>query len=101
MEELYSETEMHKQELEIQTRELNSTIETLRETQEQLVQSEKLSSLATIVTGIAHEINTPLGVSHTSVTYMKELIENMIKEFDGDAMRRDHFELFLKTYMNP
>ncbi len=28
---------------------------------------------------------------------MKELIENMIKEFDGDAMRRDHFELFLKN----
>jgi len=97
MEALYSETEMHKEELEMQTRELNSTIETLKETQEQLVQSEKLSSLATIVTGIAHEINTPLGVSHTTVTYMKELILTMKHDFDGDSMRKDRFEIFLKN----
>jgi signal transduction histidine kinase len=49
-------------------RELGDALTRLRETQAQLVQSEKLASLGALVAGIAHEINTPVGVGVTAAS---------------------------------
>ena len=49
------------------TRELRDTIQNLKSTQNQLIESEKLASLGQISAGVAHEINTPLGAINASI----------------------------------
>ena len=53
--------------LEKQKAELTTTIQNLKSTQSQLVQSEKMGALGNLIAGIAHEINTPIGAINASV----------------------------------
>lgn len=69
--------------------ELETTVETLRTTQQQLVQSEKLSAVGQFVAGVAHELNNPL----TAVIGFADLLSQMSK----DEKMRPHLELIAKS----
>lgn len=57
--------------LNLRNEELTTTLGQLRETQAELVRQEKLASLGGLVAGIAHEINTPLGICVTATTHVQ------------------------------
>lgn len=65
--------------LQESNKQLQQSIEDLTLAKDQLVQSEKMASLGQLVAGVAHEVNTPLGICVTSITALKEKVDN-IKE---------------------
>ncbi len=64
------------EELINQKENLEALLDNLTQTQEQLVQSEKMAALGQLIAGVAHEINTPLGAIKASVSNMKESLES-------------------------
>ncbi len=59
------------------TQQINSAYKEVKESQEQLIQSEKMASLGQMVAGIAHEINTPLGYVNNNVSIVNNLFISM------------------------
>lgn len=79
---------------------LSHTIATLRDTQSQLVQSEKMASLGALVAGISHEINTPIGIGVTSATTLQEEFKILSRAFDGGTLKRSSLERFIAHGLN-
>lgn len=64
-------------------RQLNSTLENLKSTQEQLVTQEKLASLGALTAGIAHEIKNPLNFVNNFADLSVELVEELREDIQG------------------
>jgi signal transduction histidine kinase len=73
------------------TQELEQTLQDLTQTQLQLVQAEKMSSLGELVAGVAHEINNPVSFIHGNLSYLKEYTDQIL----------DFLKLYQKHYPKP
>jgi len=74
---------------------LEHSLENLKLTQEKLLESKKMASLGGLVAGIAHEINTPVGIGLTGVTHFLHLTENIKKDYESENMSREEFEKYI------
>lgn len=75
--------------------ELLATLEQLHQYQGQLVESEKMASLGDMVAGIAHEVNTPIGLSVTASTLLQDKLAVMQEKFQQKRISTNEFARFL------
>ncbi|MGZ3254760.1 MAG: sensor histidine kinase, partial [Burkholderiaceae bacterium] len=81
--------------VEQRTLELSSKNRELQEAQKQLVESEKMASLGQLVAGVAHEINTPIGVSFTAATHFSKQTQNLTGKFQSGQVRKSDMTEYL------
>src|SRR5450830_2117155 len=81
--------------LEEQNAALNSALTRLQEAQSELVRQEKLASLGRLVAGVAHEINTPLGICVTATSHLVQELKLTREELAADTMTAESLGMFL------
>lgn len=86
-------------EIEMQKQELSNTLEKLQSAQQQLVESEKMAALGNLVAGIAHEINTPVGIGVTAASRLKSLTTDLQALYQQNKMKRTDLEKYLRSSM--
>ncbi|AWB66053.1 hypothetical protein C2869_06195 [Saccharobesus litoralis] len=76
--------------------ELTVTLQKLKDMQRHLVESEKMSSLGQLVAGVAHEINTPIGVALTASTSLLSRIQELEANLNDNRLTRSQLNEFME-----
>lgn len=74
---------------------LRKSLDEFQQAQEQLVRTERLASLGNLVAGVAHEINTPIGVCVTASTYLQNQVQRFKEGYSHGRLKRVDFESYL------
>lgn len=76
---------------------LETSLDTLQKTQAHLVESEKMAALGNLVAGVAHEINTPVGVSVTAASYLEQATSDFQESYRSGKIKRSHLASYVDT----
>ena len=96
-EELEAKVQERTAELSVAKNSAEHSLATLQVAQKQLVESEKMAALGGLVAGIAHEINTPVGVSITAASHLQEKMKELDAGFKAGTIKKAELEKFLAT----
>ncbi len=83
--------------LQAKNRELETTLMHLGMAQGELVRQEKLASLGALVAGIAHEVNTPLGICVTAVSHLAEEILQVRQALAEKSLTENNLQAFFES----
>jgi len=84
-------------EVESRTKALNYSLTELRDTQEQLVESGKMAALGKLVAGVAHEINTPLGIGLTGISHLTETTDELAERMESNQLSKSYLNQYIHT----
>ena len=81
--------------VEVETKKVEEQYEALVQAQKKLIENEKFASLGTLVAGVAHEINTPVGLSLTGITHIEDELKKLTCAYDSQEMTEEDFTSFV------
>ncbi len=81
--------------LKTSNQELLNTLATLHQYQNQIVETEKMASLGQMVAGVAHEVNTPIGLGVTASTLLQDKLADIQKAYDEKKLTSSQLAKFL------
>lgn len=76
---------------------LQGSLRQIGETQAQLVKSEKMAALGGLVAGVAHEINTPIGIGVTAISFLQNETSRLRQRFNGSVPDHNAMDEFMDT----
>ncbi len=85
-------------ELRESNRELFQALESAHQYQRELVEAEKMSSLGNMVAGMAHEVNTPLGLAITSTSILQDKLEALEAKFKEKKLTSAEFSRYIESF---
>ncbi|MFT5162853.1 MAG: signal transduction histidine kinase [Alteromonadaceae bacterium] len=82
-------------ELTHKRQELEKMVDELNQAQDRLVQNEKFAAIGGLVAGLTHEVNTPIGIGVTAITFLAERLESLEEAFDSKTLSQKSLENFI------
>jgi ligand-binding sensor domain-containing protein/signal transduction histidine kinase len=67
----------------------------LKRTQTTLIEQEKMASLGSLVAGISHEINTPIGIAVTAASTLDDATKSLLKKFNSEKLTRSGLQQYV------
>ncbi|KKD58694.1 histidine kinase [Grimontia sp. AD028] len=94
LDQLQIENANQKEALKRDKEQLTEMLESLKSAQDKLIETEKLSSLGSLVAGVSHEINTPLGISVTMASTLETEHLSFLEKLKTGEIRREDLDNF-------
>ncbi|MBN2795584.1 MAG: hypothetical protein JXR88_09275 [Clostridia bacterium] len=88
------------QELQKSNQELNQMIIQLEKAQKTLVESESLNLQSRLISGISHELNTPIGTAITSLSYLHSKTSEMLDHLDNNHLKKSELNKYFSDNLN-